>query len=197
MSATTFKQLSVLEGGQPRKNSKGRFDRRSWVVAVVTKLFCHEPEHEQQRLIELHCGMKPSDHFASPKRCGLRADDPDVYSALASMTEKDRDVFETLWTKASEAQEARKREDASTAEPEHPHGDADAQGPPPSQEQPPASQDLGEEPKERVPPQRTDFRTPAHLRMLLPGGGKLGGSWVTPKQRLRCFVLQDARCIRI
>ena len=59
---------------------------------VLQTLFPEELEAEQERLIELHCNMKPSTQL-SWKSTRRGADNPDVYAALAAMGEEDRQQF--------------------------------------------------------------------------------------------------------
>jgi len=173
ITSTTFKHIAEHVRGQPRRNSKNRFDKRSYVAAAVEVLFAEELETEQNRLIELHCNMKPTTHLTwkTPRR---GADDPDVYAALAAMGEEDRVQFEGLWRQAEEAEHARQQTAANApVKGRASDGQAEAAG-----QVAAASQDLGEEgnghPGHKLH-QRTDFRTPAALRCLLSGEGTIAG----------------------
>ena len=187
LTLPTFRLLCEYVGGRPVKNAKKRFDKRSYVVAVVERLFADEPESERRRLIELHSKMKPSDAHRPPTRSGRGADHPDVYAALASMGEEEREVFDKLWQQASLAESARANAGAPAregeAEPQAGNVGAEEQAapelqPPPAEapSQPAGSQDLGQDRAEHRPAQRTDWRTPMALRALLPGQGAIIGA---------------------
>ena len=170
ITAATFKLIAQQSGATPRRNAKNRFDKRSYVTAVVEALFPEELEAEQERLIELHCNMKPSTQL--PWKSTRRgADDPDLYAALAAMSEEGRQQFEGLWRQAGEAEHDRQqnawRQRAASPPVEGRASDANTDqltaGPAMSTE------DLGQGENDHAPHQRTDHRTPAVLRSLLLG----------------------------
>ena len=114
--------------------------------------------------------MKPSTQLPTWKPPRRGADDPDVYAALAAMSEEDRVQFEGLWRQAEEAESARQQR-AANPPVEGRASDNQAAA------RQVASQDLGEEGNDCRGQlhQRTDFRTPAALRCLLPGEGTIAG----------------------
>lgn len=195
----------------PKRNKKNRYDKCSYVTAVVNKLFSDESQDFRDKLIDMHCTMQPRDTppgLSAGRPQHSQDDDPEVYSALAALDDTDRQHLDGLWQKASEAEFARRvqeRSDKQTADAKvkgkgangdagNDNGNDDGKADKADAACDEGNPDAATDDTAPQPRARTYFKTPSTLRVLLPGQGCIVGLGLSCYQAHLVFIVSASVC---